>query len=137
MSSPRLVLTLPGVPAAASEVRTVLRGWLAARSCSQGAIEALELLATEVVANAVRHTASDVLSVTAEGRDDVVRIEVQDSSPTPPRPPPAAVPTHQPSGRGLWLVQRISDAWGWDPVPGGKRVWFELTCVVVPRARPS
>ena len=31
------------------------------------------------------------------------------------------------SGRGLWLVDKLATGWGVEPVPEGKRVWFELT----------
>jgi anti-sigma regulatory factor (Ser/Thr protein kinase) len=32
----------------------------------------------------------------------------------------------QESGRGILLVERLSDRWGSDALPTGKRVWFEL-----------
>jgi hypothetical protein len=28
--------------------------------------------------------------------------------------------------RGLALVDGLSSAWGWEPIPTGKLVWFEL-----------
>ena len=31
------------------------------------------------------------------------------------------------SGRGLALVDTLSNAWGVEPVESGKAVWFELT----------
>nr|WP_214107974.1 ATP-binding protein [Acrocarpospora catenulata] len=30
------------------------------------------------------------------------------------------------SGRGLWLVERLADAWGYREHPRGRVVWFEL-----------
>jgi len=129
------VLTLAGVPAAAHEARVLLRSWLTARTCTEDAIETAELLLTEVVANAIRHTDSDTLQLTAAHDGQLVRVEVRDCSPTPPQPPPEQVDPERAGGRGVWLVQRLSNAWGWSPVPGGKQVWFELACSsTAPRA---
>jgi hypothetical protein len=53
-----------------------------------------------------------------------VQIEVRDNSPFPrsiQHPDPAAV-----GGRGLLLVDHISDRWGSELVPGGKVVWAEV-----------
>jgi anti-sigma regulatory factor (Ser/Thr protein kinase) len=123
-----MVLTLSGVPAAAHEARVLLRSWMTARACTEDAIETAELLLTEVVANAVRHTDSERLQLTAAHDDHQVRVELEDCSSEPPRAPPDAVDPERPGGRGVWLVQRLSEAWGWSPVPGGKLVWFELAC---------
>jgi hypothetical protein len=30
-------------------------------------------------------------------------------------------------GRGMLLIQRLADRWGAEPLPTGKRVWFELS----------
>lgn len=128
MPGSRLVVTLTSVPAAAHEARVLLRSWLTARRCTGDAIETVELLLTEIIANAVRHTDSEKLQMSAAFDGDQVRVEVEDCSPEPPRPPPDSVDPERPGGRGVWLVQRLSKAWGWNPVPGGKQVWFELTC---------
>ena len=128
MPGSRLALTLAGVPAAAHEARVLLRSWMAARACADDAIETAELLLTEVVANAVRHTDSERLQLTAAFNGRLVRVGVEDCSPDPPRPPPDVVDPERPGGRGVWLVQRLSQAWGWSAVPGGKQVWFELSC---------
>ena len=29
-------------------------------------------------------------------------------------------------GRGVWLVESLAVGWGVDPLPDGKRVWFEV-----------
>jgi anti-sigma regulatory factor (Ser/Thr protein kinase) len=91
-------------------------------------VDAAELLVTELVTNAVVHagTRARVLIITAGDRSDV-RIEVHDDAYEPPRIggfDPDAV-----SGRGLALVDAISDRWGIEPdgpARPGKRVWFEL-----------
>ena len=106
----------------------LLRSWMTARACNEDAIETAELLLTEVVANAVRHTDSERLQLVADIDGSQVRVGVEDCSSEPPRPPPEVVDPERPGGRGVWLVQKLSHAWGWSPVPGGKQVWFELSC---------
>ena len=49
---------------------------------------------------------------------------VSDSSPREPRLRAAA--EDEEGGRGLLLVETIAERWGVDPLPSGKRVWFEL-----------
>jgi anti-sigma regulatory factor (Ser/Thr protein kinase) len=87
-------------------------------------IDDIELLVSELVTNAVLHARSDA-RVTIELLDDRVRVTVADASPIVPRLRdygPAAV-----TGRGMLLVDRLSDQWGVDVDDGaGKRVWFEL-----------
>ena len=91
-------------------------------------VDAAELLVTELVTNAVVHARSRarVLIITTGDRSDV-RIEVHDNAYEPPRMggfDPEAV-----SGRGLALVDAMSDRWGVEPdgpSRPGKRIWFEL-----------
>jgi len=110
---------------------------MTARACTGDAIETVELLLTEIIANAVRHTDSEKLQMTAAFDGLSVRVEVEDCSPEPPRPPPEVVDPERPGGRGVWLVERLSEAWGWNLVTGGKRVWFELACPPVSAAPPA
>jgi anti-sigma regulatory factor (Ser/Thr protein kinase) len=94
--------------------------------------EAAELLATELVTNAVQHTKGPVaIRLRAEG--GVLRIGVWDSDPTPPRPPRLSTPDGE-TGRGLTLIRDCAHAWGWVPqrdvkgiVGAGKYIWCELT----------
>jgi len=82
-----------------------------------------ELLVSELVTNAVLHARS-ASRVTIERQGATLRISVFDTSPTRPRLRnygPEAV-----TGRGLLLVDRISDRWGVEQVPTGKTVWFEI-----------
>lgn len=85
--------------------------------------EAATLLVSELATNAVLHAHSRLrLSVLC--RDGVIRIEVGDDDPTPPRlvePDPL-----RPGGRGIMLVELLSDDWGVSGNERGKTVWFEL-----------
>jgi hypothetical protein len=57
-----------------------------------------------------------------------LRVDVHDSSNRPPDKRPAGGDSE--TGRGLNIVEQLSDAWGSEPLPGGgKTVWFELVPV--------
>ncbi|GAA0255550.1 hypothetical protein GCM10009539_45960 [Cryptosporangium japonicum] len=91
-------------------------------------VDAAELLVTELVTNAVVHARSRarVLIVTAGDRSRV-RIEVHDDAFEPPRM--GGFDPDATSGRGLALVNAMSDRWGVEPqgpARPGKRIWFEL-----------
>jgi anti-sigma regulatory factor (Ser/Thr protein kinase) len=92
--------------------------------------EDVSLLATELVANSVRHAGPRAgdrvlfdLSVTAA----LVRVDVRDGGPgfvPVPRDPGDTSPYHW----GLHIVERIADRWAVVPANGNgeTRVWFEL-----------
>jgi anti-sigma regulatory factor (Ser/Thr protein kinase) len=81
------------------------------------------LVVTELTTNAVIHAQSP-FTVTLSSRDGRVRIAVHDqSSSLPTKRAPDAI---EPSGRGLRMVETMSDAWGCERVGDGKSVWAEL-----------
>jgi hypothetical protein len=121
-------LELPPDRVAAAKARhfvgETMRGW----DCD-GMIPDAELLVSELVTNAVLHARS-ASRVTIERQGTTLRISVFDTSPTRPRLRnygPEAV-----TGRGLLLVDRISQRWGVDQLPTGKSVWFEIDASPVP-----
>lgn len=90
-------------------------------------IDTVELLASEVVTNALVHTVRGAtLTVTlTDGPSARLRIEVYDFAAHCPKA--RAASDHASNGRGLLIVQSLSDAWGVRTQPLGKTVWFELT----------
>jgi serine/threonine-protein kinase RsbW len=114
----------------AEEVRAVLRGWLAGRVPERELGDA-ELVATELVANSIRHAglgASDVVRVRATEGDGVLHLEVEDpGGGTPQRREPD--PLH--GGVGLNVVDALSLHWGVTG-NGDTVVWADLPLSEVP-----
>jgi anti-sigma regulatory factor (Ser/Thr protein kinase) len=114
---------------AVAEVRRVLRELLRYwgkpdAADTPDAADVAELLASELVTNALIHTDHGAV-VTATVADSTLRVEVRDfmAGLPVPRVPPADLGTN---GRGLVLVQSLADAWGVRTHGVGKVVWFEL-----------
>jgi anti-sigma regulatory factor (Ser/Thr protein kinase) len=86
--------------------------------------DTVELLVSELVGNAVRHTGARTFGLRMQRRRGWIRVEVRD----PSRALPCLLPVRELdiSGRGLWLVDTLSDRWGVDLQPRGKTTWFEL-----------
>lgn len=89
-----------------------------------------ELLATELVSNAVRHTEGPA-ALRVRWSAGVLRIGVWDADPSPPEPPvKLAQAVTAEEGRGLELVRACADVWGRQPLTRdgnrGKVVWCEL-----------
>jgi anti-sigma regulatory factor (Ser/Thr protein kinase) len=117
-------LRLPFDSSAPREARRLVRGWLA-ELADQTVIETAELLASELVTNAIMYGQGEcVLSGSHDDLSDTLEIRVHDASPAVPTAAPH--PSQLPSGRGLWLVNHLALQWGTDVSPGGKDVWFTL-----------
>ncbi|MFB6935348.1 SpoIIE family protein phosphatase [Streptomyces chartreusis] len=90
----------------------------------QAAADAVLLVVSELVTNALVHTQGSVrLDLVLRGNR--VRVSVSDSSPRAPAKP-VIVDWESTGGRGLLLVEAVSDASGTVPVAGGKQVWSEI-----------
>ena len=100
-----------------------MRDRLAAQAVGVACIEVIELLASEVVANAVTHTESEGLVVTVT-TGELVEVAVQDESPR--SPVVRTVDLLGTGGRGLLLVQALSLDWGTRRGGAGKTVWFRV-----------
>ncbi len=117
------------VPAAPRSIARA-RHWAVDRARDAGAspqaLASMELVASEVVTNAVRHargTGEITLRVRASRRD--LTVEVEDADPLPPAPQSGRAGL--PGGHGLHIVEALASAWGWQPRAAGKVVWFTIT----------
>jgi anti-sigma regulatory factor (Ser/Thr protein kinase) len=81
------------------------------------------LLTTELATNSVLHARS-AIDVHVEVSSDRLRVEVCDAHPERPRRRRAD--PFGTFGRGLALVDHLSDRWGVSPRSSGKGVWFTL-----------
>lgn len=114
---------VPGGRESPRLVRTQVRSALAGRVDPDDLATVL-LVVSELVTNSVLHVGSQ-LRVRLLGDDAVLRVEVADDSPRLPITRRTFLGTEV-SGRGLPLVDRLSNAWGAEPAPSGKLVWSEL-----------
>lgn len=95
-------------------------------------VDVAELLATELVSNAVRHTKGPAALRIRWSPPGTLRIGAWDADPEPPEPPARFERvTELEEGRGLALVRACADVWGWHPLARhgnrGKYVWCELS----------
>ena len=105
------------VPAARRFVREVLRDQPAE------VLEPVELMATELATNCVQHARTS-FELTINHGQGQIRIEVRDTGPG--RPVPRSPTPRERTGRGLRIVEAMSDSWGIDPSAKGKTVWFTV-----------
>ncbi|WP_262505640.1 ATP-binding protein [Streptomyces sp. TRM68367] len=99
-----------------------------------GLVDTAELLAAELVSNAVRHTKGPAALRVRRTVQGVVWIGAWDTDPAPPDPPRPLERMEQAGeleeGRGLGLVRACADHWGWQPSARlgdrGKYVWCQL-----------
>ncbi len=104
--------------------RNTARALCRVHRIGQDRCQALTVVVSELVGNAIRHGRPPITyDVSVDGPD--LLVSVHDNDPRPPGdgqdPEPGAE-----SGRGLLLVAALSRLWGWSPAPGGKRVWARL-----------
>ncbi|GAB3888232.1 ATP-binding protein [Microbispora bryophytorum] len=106
-------------------VRDVAFDWNAAEDVP----EVAELLASELITNALTHgaagsSATRAVRVTVSREKALLAVDVHDACPALPQLRQAgSLALH---GRGLAIVQAFSHHWGWALTPYGKSVWFQL-----------
>ncbi|WP_214411936.1 ATP-binding protein [Sphaerisporangium fuscum] len=127
LGSVDLLGRLSSVAVARAYVRSLLL------TAGRRAVDDVQLLVGEVVANAVRHSASGsrpdgMVELRVYDDGETVRIEVTDegSDATIPQVPAQIDPLSE-GGRGLWLVRELSRDWGWRQDGTHRTVWFDMT----------
>jgi anti-sigma regulatory factor (Ser/Thr protein kinase)/anti-anti-sigma regulatory factor len=119
---PEVRARLRPVPDACRQARQLVTRACASWHRAEAAATAA-LIATELVANVVRH-AHTPMELTFGLHDGRLSMSVRDGSrrlPEPAAPDPSAT-----GGRGLRLVRDLTESWGVLPVNDGKVVWTQL-----------
>ncbi|MGY0059697.1 ATP-binding protein [Streptomyces sp. LZ34] len=116
--------TLPCEPESARRARLLVR-----TACDTWHLPDLAdpaaLVISELVSNSVEHSGSRVMRVTvSRPAPDRIRLSVVDRSHAKPTQRTASEDDEH--GRGLAIVEAVSDRWGTDPLRWGKRVRSEL-----------
>jgi anti-sigma regulatory factor (Ser/Thr protein kinase) len=126
-------LYIPNDPRAVTVCRRTLRLILTLHGLT-GLVDTAELLAAELVSNAVRHTKGPAALRVRRTPEGVVWIGAWDTDPAPPDPPSVLEEVGESEdGRGLGLVSACAQMWGWQPSARfgdrGKYVGCELGVV--------
>ncbi|MFL4905206.1 ATP-binding protein [Streptomyces sp. MMS24-I2-30] len=115
-------------PLARRLVGTACAAWGLADEVTRSAT----LVMAELVSNAIRHARGPTIRIIIDRpSDEWVCLAVVDRAPH--RLPELLAPSaEEQSGRGLLLIEALSDRWGYDRLgpasrPWGKRCWAELT----------
>ncbi|MET8449534.1 SpoIIE family protein phosphatase [Streptomyces sp. NPDC005209] len=112
------------VPEAVRHARRFTRRTLRAWEVAPEEMDAVLLVVSELVTNALVHTDGQVrMDLTLVNHR--FRVAVTDASPRSPVKP-TSIGWEATGGRGILLVEAMSTAWGTLPVSGGKQVWADL-----------
>ena len=121
-TSDRVKIELTAEASSAERARRFVERTLTSWNCME-LIEVTVLLANELVTNSVLHANTDI-RVEITKLPTGVRVQVSDHDVALVTPRRASV--HAEGGRGLALVEGISDDWGVERSDGGKTVWFQI-----------
>lgn len=116
------MLSLPPRLEAATQARRHVRQKLVAWELDD-LVDPVVLLTSEVVTNALLH-AGTVITVAVRRDGQGVRVEVGDGSGV--QPVQRRRSTTATTGRGVQLLESVSDGWGSIAVGEGKLVWFRV-----------
>jgi anti-sigma regulatory factor (Ser/Thr protein kinase) len=119
----RHCVLLTAGPTAAAEAR----GRVRAAICTwdvQVDPDVAVLLTSELVTNALRHETGETVMLSIACSTGELRVDVHDTSRSLPVQVKAEADAE--AGRGLVLVDSLSDEWGWYQTPSGKAVYFSL-----------
>jgi len=95
--------------------------------------DAVILMVSELATNALIHAASG-FQLTVDRTKTRLRVSVADLGPGVPAL--QSPPSRQPHGRGLRIVEELSDQWGTSEAPKkGKTVWFRLNLAEAAEAK--
>ncbi len=117
-----------------SSIRTA-RHWVVGHAdeaaATASARSVIELLTSELVANALVHGPDQPVRIRAGVADGEFRVAVSDAGDE--LPVTRSTGPEVPGGHGMRLVARLAERWGVEPHPvGGKTLWFTVRLDRVP-----
>ncbi|MET7834451.1 SpoIIE family protein phosphatase [Micromonospora sediminicola] len=117
-------MEVPAEPTAPSRVRHWLTAQLTEWQVPEAVVGAAVLCTSELTTNALLH-AGTAARVEIDLSAERLLVSVADSG-TRGQVTRAQTDTLSSRGRGLGLIEELSDAWGTDPTVRGSTVWFEI-----------
>jgi anti-sigma regulatory factor (Ser/Thr protein kinase) len=122
----RFRFELAAHPGSVAQARRLARARLTGWSVCEDTCDSAALVISELVTNAIVHTASGRVVCELHDHDDTVRIAVRDEGCAPGEPHPSPQRPDEEHGRGLLLVAALCRAWGVQEHGPGLLVWAEL-----------
>lgn len=122
--APRLRIMLPAIPEAVAVARQLVRSLI---SDDHSAVDSIVLCVSELVTNAVEHSASKAhdlaLTLCMHAGHEGIVVQVRDAGgPTEPQIADDLEPDAE-HGYGLRLVDALADCWGSSSTPDGRITW--------------
>ncbi|MEU3954467.1 ATP-binding protein [Streptomyces achromogenes] len=122
----RFRFELAAHPGSVAQARRLTQARLTGWSVCADTCDSAALVMSELVTNAIVHTASSRVVCELHDHDDMVRIAVRDEGCAPGEPHPSPQRPDEEHGRGLLLVDALCRAWGAQEHGPGLLVWAEL-----------
>ncbi|MFH9398197.1 ATP-binding protein [Streptomyces sp. NPDC017638] len=133
----RFRFELAAHPGSVARARRLTQARLSGWSVCADTCDSAALVVSELVTNAIVHTASDRVVCELHDHDDMLRIAVQDEGCAPGEPHPSPQRPDEEHGRGLLLVDALCRAWGAQEHGPGLLVWAELPRTADAAADPA
>ncbi|MDX2696371.1 ATP-binding protein [Streptomyces ipomoeae] len=122
----RFRFELTAHPGAVAQARRVTRTRLSGWAHCEDTCDTAALVVSELVTNAIVHTASTQIVCELHDGDELVRIAVRDEGCAPGEPHPSPQRPEEEHGRGLLLIESLCRSWGAQPSGLGLLVWADL-----------
>lgn len=128
-----LSFRLPAVDAAPAEARRRVRQQALRWRLPEETCDNAQLVVSELVTNALRHTASHMIGCELRMREGLLRVAIAGDGVGPSQTLTRAGEEEE-NGRGLYLVCALAERWGVRPQATGRGhvVWAELVTGALP-----
>lgn len=122
----RFRFELAAHPGSVAQARRLTRARLTHWQVPEDTCDSAALVVSELVTNAIVHTASEHVVCELHDGDELVRIAVRDEGCAPGEPHPSPQRPDEEHGRGLLLIGSLCRAWGALERGPGLLVWADL-----------